>query len=474
MLAFLPLLIFFAPAAGAPIAAEDEVNDAIEGDAVTGEDTPIEIDEGPIDAEGRPVPRLELVFADVGDDVYTLYGHVALLAIDDPEAPLREAELFNFGVTRFGSTDYVRDFLGGRVEFWGDARAYGRQLDRWKKEDRTVIRRPLGLSREVAARLIDQLRYDIDPVRRDYVYDTFRDNCSTRVRDYLDHYTGGAVYAAIGPMPTGRSFRDDVRVAYAGLPPLLAMCEVVPGPELDRARTVWELAYRPAMLVDGLGMVTTDEGPLLGETIVEYRRGGDDPRAGWIHVGQALVGVVAAVVLVLALVARRFGPRVRSALLVAWALGSSGLGVLLLVVGLYSAWPDMQRNALLVACPPTDLLLLFAAVTLWRRGAVDSPLARAYLMARGVTSALLLLATPLGGAFAGPLVPRLLTLVGLALAWRALGPRPAAEARPRRLVGSLTGRFPAASAARRQHEHTNSHLYSRVGAACMGRLVTKG
>lgn len=469
MLAFLPLVILSAPAAGVPAVADDEVIVAAPGQA----EGPIE-ESGPVDADGRPVPRIELVFADVGDDVYTLYGHVALLAVDDPEAPLRDAELFNFGVTRFGSTDYVRDFLGGRVEFWGDARAYGRQLSRWKKEDRTVVRRPLGLSREVAAKLIDQLRYDVDPVRRDYVYDTFRDNCSTRVRDYLDRYTGGAVYAALGPRLTGRSFRDDVRVAYAGLPPLLAMCEVVPGPELDRARTLWELAYRPAMLVDALGMVTTDEGPLLGETIVDHRRGGDDPRAGWIHVGQALIGAVAAVVLALAFVARRFGPRMRSALLGAWALGSSGLGVLLLVVGLYSAWPDMQRNALLVACPPTDLLLLIPAVALWRRGAVDSPVARAYLAARGVTSGLLLLLTPFGGAFAGPVVPRLLTLVGLALAWRALGPRPAAEARPRRLIGSQTGRFPAASALRRQQGHTNSHLYSRVGADSMGRLVTKG
>lgn len=471
MTALLTLLALLAPRGAPPPAVEQPVE-------VVDEDVPepaIEAAPEPpaVDAEGRPVPRVELVFIDVGDDAYSLYGHAGFLAVTDPAAPIGDAELFNFGVTAFGDTDYVRDFLGGRVEFWGDSRPYGRQLARWKREDRTVVRAVIDLDRDVAARLIDQLRHDIAPERRNYVYDTFRDNCSTRLRDYLDRYTGGAVYAALGAVETERTYRDDVRVAYAGLAPLLALTEIVPGPELDRVRTPWELAYLPAALMSGLRMVTTDRGPLLGEATVEYTRQGGDPREGWPHIGQAIVAAFALVTLLLALLAPRFGPRLRGALLAAWALGSAGLGLVLVAIGLGSAWPDMQRNALLVACPPTDLLLLVPAVALWRRRPAGGPVARAYLAARAATTLLLLALTPLGGAFAGPYPARLLALVGVALAWRALGRAPVeVEARPRRLLGNQTGPFPAASAQRTSR--TNSHLYSRVGAGSLGDLATEG
>ena len=99
------------------------------------------------------------------------------------------------------------------------------------------------------------MRLDTTRERRDYIYDTFRENCATRLRDYLDTYTGGAVYAALAPIVTEHTFRDDVRRAYAGLVPLLLPTEVVPGVELDRPRSLWEQAYLPAALMDGLGMV---------------------------------------------------------------------------------------------------------------------------------------------------------------------------------------------------------------------------
>ncbi len=383
------------------------------------------------------VPRVELVFVGVSEDVYSLYGHAAMLVVDDPDVPVEDAELFNFGVTAFTEDDYVQKFLGGRVEFWGDSRRYGRQLRRWIKADRTVSRRPVNLSVAATERLITHLRLDITRERRDYVYDTFRENCATRLRDYLDLYTGGAVYGALGPIATGESFRDDVRVAYAGLPPLLLLTEVVPGIELDRGRTLWEQAYLPAALFDGLGMVTTERGPLLGETIIDHARGGDDPRAGWPLIGQALIAGWAALLLLLALLLPRLSRRVRGAVLALHALAVTGLGLLLIVVGLGSDWPDMQRNWLLLAAPPTDLLLLIPAFALLRNRPAGGGITRAYLGVRLALAALLLVLTP-WSAVEGPVAPRLAALFGVVLAWRALE-RPAAVQRPRRLVGQPAG-----------------------------------
>lgn len=430
---FCSLLV--SPAAAAPAdAAPDPTAEAGAAPDAQAEDAPEA--PPPIPLSER-VPRVELVFIGVSPDVYSLYGHAAMLVVEDADAPIEDAELFNFGVTGMSGDGYVQAFIGGRVEFWGDSRRYGRQLGRWRKADRTVSRRPLNLSVEATERLITHLRLDVTRERRDYVYDTFRENCATRLRDYVDLYTGGAVYAALGPIATDRSFRDDVRTAYAGLPPLLLLTEVVPGVELDRPRTLWERAYLPAALYDGLGMVSTDRGALLGPVTVDHARAGPDPRAGWPMIGQALVGGWALLLLVFAAVLPRLSRRVRGVALGLHALAVTGLGLLLLVVGLTSDWPDMQRNWLLLAVPPTELVLLGPAFALLRNRPAGGPIVRGYLTVRLVLAAALVLCTPLLAAIDGPILPRVAALAGLALAWRALE-RPAAVARPRRLLGVTT------------------------------------
>ncbi|MCA9540247.1 MAG: DUF4105 domain-containing protein, partial [Myxococcales bacterium] len=226
-----------------------------------------------------PAPAIDLVIIGVTDDLYSLYGHTALLVRTDPKAPIENAELFNFGVTSFSGKHYIRDFITGRVESWGDERPWGRQLEAWKKHDRTVTRYPVQLSDDARRRLVARLRLAISPAYTRYIYDTFRENCATRPRDLLDEFSGGAVFAISGEAPSGLSYRDDVRIAFANLPGVLLATEIFPGPDLDRPRTRWEMSYRPEYLEQVMREVRLADGtPLLGEAIVEHQRRGPDPR----------------------------------------------------------------------------------------------------------------------------------------------------------------------------------------------------
>lgn len=370
-------------------------------------------------AAAAPAPRVELVVVGPGDDVYTLYGHAAMLVIDDPTASIEAARVFNFGITDFTRPNYVVDFLTGRVKFWGKTTTWGRALGRWVKEDRTVVRYPLNLAPVQARRLVARMERDVRPEHREYVYDTFRENCATRLRDYLDEYTGGAVYAAIGEALTPRSYRHDVRHAYSRQPALLLLTEIVPGVDLDQPRTEWELAYRPEKLGEALGRVTLAGGvPLLAEALVVNRRGAADPREGWPHRGQLFIGIVAALVLVGAVFVRRLSARLRGVVLGVTALGSSVLAVTLVVVGLGSDWPDMQRNWLVLGFVPFDVGLLWTAGRLAITGGEPGPAARWYVLARLITTALLLGLTPIVPQIIGPLPPRALALSISFLYWR--------------------------------------------------------
>lgn len=381
-------------------------------------------------------PSIDLVVVGAGDDVFTLYGHAGMLVREDATTPLERGTLYNFGITRFDRPNYVQDFLTGRIEFWGLPQNFARNLERWRREDRTVDRYPLALTESEATWLAARLAYVTAPERRNFVYDTFRRNCATRLRDLLDEATGGAVWAALGEDVMTHSYRGDVRQAYAGRPGLLLLTEVVPGVELDRPRTRWELAYRPAALADGLARVSVPgpAGPrsLLGAPERLHTRLGPDPLQGSPNKGRAFLFVLVGLLSAVAWVVARVGARLRGGVLALYALTALVVGLVLDVVGATTDWPDMQRNWLAVAVVPLDVFLLWPAARLliWRRNA--RTLARVWLAMRAATTLALVLVTPLWDAVHGPLAPRLLALAGLAVAWRCLGRPPSRVPTPRR------------------------------------------
>ncbi len=373
-----------------------------------------------------PPPQIHLAVVGPGDPVWSLYGHAAMV-VKRPKQRLNKAEVFNFGITDWNRPNYVRDFLTGRVEFWGATAPFKKNLARWKREDRDILLYPVQLDPGARRRLVARMRRDVTEDHKHYVYDTFRDNCSTRIRDYLDTFSGGAVYGAIATESTGRSYRDDVRVAYSGWVGLQLLTELVPGISLDAERTSWELAYRPVFLGDALKPVMLADGrALLGDPLVLNRRTGPSPIGGWPHGAQAVIGGAAAVLLLGAWLIGGCGARLRGIVLAMWVGGSTFLGVLLLVVAFGTDWPDMKENWLALAFIPLDALLIWTAgrLVLARRNA--GGWARGWIGLRAGTTLVLVLAT-LVGATDGPVVPRLLALAGLILAARCLGEREVEE-----------------------------------------------
>ena len=375
---------------------------------------------------------VELLVMGPGDDVFSRFGHVALRVIetggDGPGALVARDRVFNFGITNFKRPNYIRDFLTGRVRFWGAARTYESTLSRFTRWDRTVTRYGLNLTQAQAQSLLVRLEHDVEPEHREYLYDTFRDNCATRLRDYLDEVTDGAVRARLEQDWPGRAYRDDVRQAFANLPHLLFLTEIIPGIPLDAPRSTWELTYHPARLALALATVnvSTDRGEtsLVGAVTAAYTRQKPHPVFGWPDAGQAFIVWCALLIALLGLAARAAGPRARALLALLWLGPSSLLGVVLTVVAVGTIWPDMQQNWLLAAFVPLDGLLLIPAIRQLARGRTQSGAVMVgYLRLRFWLVALLTALGLMSAAFRGPLPPRLAAAAGLFLVSRALGVR---------------------------------------------------
>jgi hypothetical protein len=148
--------------------------------------------------------RVELLVFGPGDDVFGRYGHAALRVVGPGSAD----RVFNFGITDWTKPNYIRDFLTGRVRFWGNVKPWERARKSYVKWDRTIVRYPLELTPDEVDGLVARMEHDVLPEHREYVYDTFRDNCATRLRDYLDTATGGAVRRSLADDPLGPSYRE--------------------------------------------------------------------------------------------------------------------------------------------------------------------------------------------------------------------------------------------------------------------------
>jgi len=399
--------------------------------------------------EGAKTPQISVVFIGPGDDVYTLYGHT-VLTVRRPGEAQADARTYNFGATDFEAEGYVKRFATGRVEFWGTAAPYGELMKTWGRQDRTVVRYPINLSPDAARRLALRLEHDVQPVHSHFTYDTFRANCATKIRDLLDTYTGGAVFAALGDVHNGRSYRDDVKAAFAGRTGLLMLTEIVPGVSLDAPRTHWEQAFLPAHLERGLVSVDLPNGgPLLGASMVDHSRIGPDPRDGWPHIAQAVLIFFTCLAVLLAYLAPRLSARARGYILSTGVTAYALLGLLLIAVHTTTDWSDLKDNWLLAVVLPLDAFLLWPALRLASRAEPPTRLARKYVGFRIVFTGLVVLLTPL--VLAGPWAPKWAALAGLVAGWRLMGDlEKKADTSPERLYTKRTGEYPALSRARKR------------------------
>lgn len=210
--------------------------------------------------------RVWLVTADRGDQVYEMFGHNALLVEDDRTG---QALVWNWGLFNFDDVDFIPRFLRGTMRYTMGPAELEPFLRQYMLADRAVYANRIHLTQAEAAELDAFVRWNFQPENRAYIYDYFRDNCSTRIRDLLDLVLGGRLEAHFAPETTGRSYRwfsrRQVQVTGwvdQGLSFLLGM-------RGERPITAWEAMFLPVELMERLEAFSlVDAGgtsyPLLG------------------------------------------------------------------------------------------------------------------------------------------------------------------------------------------------------------------
>lgn len=207
----------------------------------------------------EPSLRLSVLTFGPGDDAFARFGHDALLVEDSTKRGRRSALVYNYGTFSFSSPLLALDFLKGNLRYWLGVGTLPRTLEVYRFYNRSVRAQRLALSPEVAARTVRFLETNALPSNRYYLYDYYKDNCATRIRDLLDRAYDGAFRRAT-QNDTGMSYRDHTRRLTESWPLLYFGLELALGPGVDSTLTEWEAMFLPEEVERNLAALEREDG----------------------------------------------------------------------------------------------------------------------------------------------------------------------------------------------------------------------
>lgn len=117
-----------------------------------------------------------------GNDFYTSFGHSAI-RICDPSMGLDN--VYNYGTFDFDIPHFYWTFARGRLNYCLSRSSFNNFMMEYVYEGRAVWEQRLRLTPQELNNLFVLLETNYLPEYRYYMYDFFRDNCATRVRDMV-------------------------------------------------------------------------------------------------------------------------------------------------------------------------------------------------------------------------------------------------------------------------------------------------
>ena len=254
------------------------------------------------DSSSAPEIEVYLVTYGPGRLYWEKFGHNAIWIRD----PTRHVDaMFNYGIFDFNQESFLLRFLQGRMLYMLAVQDPQRSFQTYAANNRSIWIQELNLTGAQSAALRDFLLWNSAPENRDYRYDYYLDNCSTRVRDALDRAIDGRIRAQTETTQTNTTFRYHTQRLTTANVPLYTGLLAGLGSPVDRPISVWEEMFIPMLLRDHLRDVTTLDGsgnevPLVASQAVYYESTAEPPLGApprWL-MWYLAVGVALAVLLV--------------------------------------------------------------------------------------------------------------------------------------------------------------------------------
>ena len=301
-----------------------------------------------------------------GNEVWERFGHNAIWIKDRT----RGTDLtYNWGMFSFDEPHFLTRFLTGDTRYWMQAFDLDTMLAEYKRRNRSVLAQELNLTPAQRLKLQQFVQWNELPQNKFYRYDYYRDNCSTRLRDALDHAVGGQLQTSTVTRTTSGTYRSHTLRLLGDNIPLYTGANLALGHPADKPLSEWEEMFLPVRMANDLRTVrltdsTGTQIPFVRSEMALFTAGRPpEPSAPpnylpWfvaagILVAGAMIGLVRS-----AEGGNRLTLFVVTAVAAIWSLVAGAAGTALVIAWLFTKHHFMGRNENLLHFDPLSLALV--------------------------------------------------------------------------------------------------------------------
>ena len=217
-------------------------------------------------------PRISLLTAHAGEEIYQLEGHTALRIIH----PDRGDYVVNWGLFDFAAPNFVYRFVKGETDYLAGAASTEHFLEMYRREGRKVVEQQLNLTPAQTAKVVELTDINLLPENRVYRYNYVLDNCATRPLAVIEKAIGDTLRLSGDGLRRNASFREAMRAYHKGYPWYQFGIDLALGSGIDRPISLREESFAPVMLELMLERATLPDGTPAaapGVTLIEERDG---------------------------------------------------------------------------------------------------------------------------------------------------------------------------------------------------------
>lgn len=279
---------------------------------------------------------VRLITIGPGEAFWSVYGHTAL-AIDD--------QVYGFGYFDFIDGSLITSFIANDMQYKMGISTFADELYYAQQDNRRFSVQVLDLSPLAVSRLQQDLARHYLPVNRSYQYDYFVNNCSTKIRDYINDATDGLLYQRAQNI-SDQSYADLTMPAYHQSAMHLGLA-LGYGSESYHKVSDWQSMAFPLALEQFMAQHMSDI--IVAESTLYAPAQDSYP---WLKNNAVYLALIA--LLLLAAI-----PVLRKVIICAWFCLFSVIGIVLIIMWLFSAHPIAANNFNILLANPLLFLACF-------------------------------------------------------------------------------------------------------------------
>ncbi len=300
-----------------------------------------------------------------GDAVWERFGHNAIWIKDRSRGT---DVTYNWGMFDFNQPNFLSRFLTGDTRYWMEAIDLNPMLGYYRKANRSILAQELNLSPAQSLKLQQFVEWNALPQNKFYRYDYYRDNCSTRLRDALDHALSGQLQLATVTRTTSGTYRSHTQRLMQGDLALYTGVTLALGHPADKPLSIWEEMFLPVRMANDLRTISIPDTsgtriPLVRSESALFTAGrqpepSEPPNYLPLYVA---VGILIAAAMIILVRSAEGGHRIAflavTAIATLWSLVVGLTGTALVIAWLFTKHYFMSRNENLMHFDPLSLAL---------------------------------------------------------------------------------------------------------------------